>query len=47
VDLIAIRKDHSAPPLGTKRGDLFQIIQIQTKVAMQRSPRLKTESGSA
>ena len=31
VDLIAIRKDHSAPPSGAKRGDLFQILLIQVK----------------
>jgi hypothetical protein len=31
VDLIAIRKDHSQPPSGAKRGDLFQIILIQIK----------------
>ena len=31
VDLIAIRKDHGPPPLGTKRGDGFQIILIQVK----------------
>ena len=31
VDMIAVRKDHGDPPLGTKRGDLFQIILIQVK----------------
>jgi hypothetical protein len=31
VDLIAIRKDHSAPRPGMKRGDAFQIILIQVK----------------
>jgi hypothetical protein len=31
VDMIAIRKDHGNPPPGTKRGDTFQIILIQTK----------------
>jgi len=31
VDLIAIRKDHSTPRNGTKRGDCFQIILIQVK----------------
>jgi hypothetical protein len=31
VDLIAIRKDHSQPPDGMKRGDAFQIILIQVK----------------
>jgi hypothetical protein len=31
VDLIAIRKDHSTPVIGTKRGDALQIILIQVK----------------
>lgn len=31
VDLIAIRKDHGLPRMGTKRGDDFQIILIQVK----------------
>lgn len=31
VDLIAVRKDHSTPPEGLKRGDSFQIILIQVK----------------
>ncbi len=31
VDLIAIRKDHSSPLKGTKRGDAFQIVLIQVK----------------
>jgi len=31
VDLIAIRKDHGAPPNGLKRGDTFHIILIQVK----------------
>lgn len=31
VDLIAIRKDHSNDSAGLKRGDLFEIILIQTK----------------
>ena len=31
VDLVAIRKDHSAPRAGTKRDDAFQIILIQVK----------------
>jgi len=31
VDLIAIRKDHGQPPVGTKRGDALQIILIQVK----------------
>lgn len=29
--MLAIRKDHSEPPLGAKRGDLFQIILIRVK----------------
>lgn len=31
VDLLAIRKDHSEPQTGTKRGDALQIILIQVK----------------
>lgn len=31
VDLIAIRKDHGKPLVGTKRGDGLQIILIQVK----------------
>src|SRR3972149_5287348 len=31
VDLIAIRKDHRHDGLGLKRGDLFEIVLIQTK----------------
>jgi hypothetical protein len=31
VDLIAVRKDHGKPILGTKRGDMLQIILIQVK----------------
>jgi hypothetical protein len=31
VDMLAIRKDHSNPPSGAKRGDLFQVILIQVK----------------
>ena len=31
VDLIAIRKDHRQDGLGLKRGDLFEIVLIQTK----------------
>lgn len=31
VDLIAVRKDHRAARLGLKRGDLFEIVLIQTK----------------
>ncbi len=31
VDLLAIRKDHSSPPDGLKRGDLFEAILFQVK----------------
>src|ERR1700684_1109368 len=31
VNLIAIRKDHGTPHLGTKRGDNLQIILVQVK----------------
>ena len=31
VDVVAIRKDHSTPNDGLKRGDLFEIILIQVK----------------
>jgi hypothetical protein len=31
VDLIAIRKDHRRSQIGLKRGDLFDLILIQTK----------------
>jgi len=31
VDLLAIRKDHGVPALGTRRGDALQIILIQVK----------------
>jgi len=31
VDLLAIRKDHRNDRIGLKRGDLFDIILIQTK----------------
>lgn len=31
VDMIAIRKDHRQDGLGLKRGDLFEIVLIQTK----------------
>ena len=31
VDVLAIRKDHSTPPDGLKRGDLFEIILFQVK----------------
>jgi len=38
VDMIAIRKDHGAPCLGTKRGDAFQIILIQVKGGYAAKP---------
>ena len=31
VDVLAIRKDHSPPPGGLKRGDLFQTVLFQIK----------------
>lgn len=31
VDLLAIRKDHRSKKAGRKRGDLFEIVLIQTK----------------
>jgi hypothetical protein len=38
VDLIAIRKDHSEPRHGLKRGDSFQIILIQVKGGYAAKP---------
>lgn len=38
VDLIAIRKDHSTPRKGLKRGDTFQIILIQVKGGYAAKP---------
>jgi hypothetical protein len=38
VDLIAIRKDHSNPIAGTKRGDALQIILIQVKGGSAAKP---------
>jgi hypothetical protein len=38
VDLIAIRKDHSLPRKGLKRGDTFQIILIQVKGGSAAQP---------
>ncbi len=38
VDILAIRKDHSEPPSGAKRGDLFQIILIQVKGGYAAKP---------
>jgi hypothetical protein len=38
VDMLAIRKDHSTPPSGAKRGDLFQVILIQVKGGFAAKP---------
>lgn len=38
VDMVAIRKDHRHSRLGLKRGDLFDIILIQTKGGFARRP---------
>ena len=38
VDLIAIRKDHCHDGAGLKRGDLFEIVLIQTKGGSARRP---------
>ena len=38
VDMIAIRKDHSEPVRGTKRGDALQIILIQVKGGSAAKP---------
>src|SRR3990172_4812102 len=38
VDLIAIRKDHMTNKPGLKRGDLFDIVLIQTKGGSAKSP---------
>jgi len=38
VDLVAIRKDHSEPKAGTKRGDALQIILIQVKGGSAAKP---------
>jgi hypothetical protein len=38
VDLIAIRKDHSTPRNGLKRGDVFQMILIQVKGGSAAKP---------
>jgi hypothetical protein len=38
VDMIAIRKDHSTPRIGLKRGDTFQIILIQVKGGYAAKP---------
>ena len=38
VDLVAIRKDHRRDTEGVKRGDLFEIVLIQTKGGSARRP---------
>jgi hypothetical protein len=38
VDLIAIRKDHGPPRVGTKRGDALQVILIQVKGGYAAKP---------
>src|ERR1700724_2470304 len=38
VDMIAIRKDHSTPRNGLKRGDVLQIILIQVKGGSAANP---------
>jgi len=38
VDLMAIRKDHRKEVLGLKRGDLFEIVLIQTKGGTATKP---------
>jgi hypothetical protein len=38
VDLLAIRKDHRHSERGLKRGDLFDIVLIQTKGGTARGP---------
>ena len=38
VDLLAIRKDHRNDRIGLKRGDLFDIILIQTKGGVAPRP---------
>ena len=38
VDLIAIRKDHHQDRPGLKRGDLFEIVVIQTKGGVAQRP---------
>ena len=41
VDLLAVRKDHGRPILGTKRGDLLQIILIQVKGGSAAMPTIE------
>jgi len=37
VDLIAVRKDHSEPAAGTRRGDRLQITLFRSKVEQRQS----------
>ena len=41
VDLMAVRKDHRNENLGFDRGDLFEIVLIQTKGGSASQPTLK------
>ena len=41
VDLLAIRKDHSQPVVGIRRGDALQIILIQVKGGDAAKPTLE------
>jgi hypothetical protein len=41
VDLLAVRKDHGKPMLGTKRGDALQIMLIQVKGGSAAMPTLE------
>ena len=38
VDILAIRKDHRPKTIGAKRGDLFDMVLIQTKGGSARFP---------
>jgi hypothetical protein len=38
VDIVALRKDHSVPCAGIKRGDAFQMILIQVKGGFAAKP---------
>jgi hypothetical protein len=41
VDLLAVRKNHSTPPDGLKRGDLFELILFQVKGGAAPWPSLE------
>jgi hypothetical protein len=41
VDLIAIRKDHRCKKTGFKRGDLFELVLIQTKGGFAARPSVQ------